>query len=59
MKKMLTLLLAIAMLCTGTSAFASGENEEVLKGESTARVSSDIDWSTWEFNSGYDNDIND
>lgn len=56
MKKMLTLLLAIAMLCAGASAFASGENEEVLKGESTARVSSDIDWSTWEFNSGYDND---
>lgn len=44
MRKLLTLLLATAMLCTGASAFASEENEETLENKSAVTVNSRKGW---------------
>lgn len=66
MRKWLTLLLATAMLCTGTSALASDENEDVLNSEETVTANSRAnqygwgswgdwsDWGNWGGSSEYD-----
>lgn len=57
MRKLLTLLLATAMLCTGTSAFASEGNEDVLENESAVTANSRAGrggWNDWKSSSGYE-----